>query len=101
MHDIRGNLRLVTRMLVATNVPRLDPKIRGYRGWSPLGAVSFRGFHAMVALLLRADGIRINAVEEGEDDPLWFAIQRRSTAVVELFLNERSRLDTNCQNNEK
>lgn len=55
----------------------------------------------MVALLLRADGIRINAVEEGEDDPLWFAIQRRSTAVVELFLNERSRLDTNCQNNEK
>lgn len=53
----------------------------------------------MVKLLLRTKGIRINAVDEGEDDPLWLAIQTRSRSVVELFLDERTRLDINCQNN--
>ena len=53
----------------------------------------------MVKLLLGAKGIRINAVDESEDDPLWLAIRRGSRSVVELFLSERARLDINCQNN--
>ena len=95
----RNNLPLVSHMLAGTYRPRLDPNILGDHRWSPLGAAAYEGSYRMVKLLLRAKGIRINAVDEGEDDPLWLAIQTRSRSVVELFLNERTRLDINCQNN--
>lgn len=49
-------------------------------------------------LLLSADGIRINAVDEEKDDPLWLALQTHRQSVVDLYLDD-SRLDINCQNN--
>ena len=94
----RNNLALVSHMLAATHL-RLDPNILGDYRWSPLGTAAYQGSYEMVKLLLGAKGIRINAVGESEDDPLWLAIQRRPRSVVELFLNERDRLDINCQNN--
>ena len=41
---------------------------------SPLGAGIYQGTYELVAMLLRADGIRINVADEGEHDPLWLAI---------------------------
>ena len=95
----RNNLPLVSHMLAATRQPRLDPNILGDDRWSPLGTAAHQGSYEMVKLLLGAKGIRINAVDESEDDHLWLAIQRCPRSVVELFLSERARLDTNCQNN--
>ncbi|KAJ5111836.1 hypothetical protein NUU61_001466 [Penicillium alfredii] len=80
----RNNLPLVSHMLAATHL-QLDPNTIGDHRWSPLGAAAYQGSYEMVNLLLRAKGIRINAVDEGEDDPLWLAIQTRSWRVVELF----------------
>lgn len=94
----RNNLPLVSRMLEAAHLP-LDPNILGDHRWSPLGAAAYQGLYDMVKLLLGVKGIRINAVDKGEDDPLWLAIQTRSRSVVELFLCKRTWLDINCQNN--
>ncbi|KAJ6090451.1 hypothetical protein N7486_009266 [Penicillium sp. IBT 16267x] len=98
--SFRKNLRMVSCVLASTRVTRVDPNILGDGRQSSLGTVAYQGFYDLVALLLNADGIRINAVDEGEDDPLWLAIQTRSTSVIELFLNE-SRLNLNCQSNKK
>jgi ankyrin repeat protein len=49
-------------------------------------------------MLLSADGIRVNAIDEEEDDPLWLALQRHELSVVNSFLDD-SRLGINCQNN--
>ncbi|KAJ5634938.1 uncharacterized protein N7484_008251 [Penicillium longicatenatum] len=94
-----NNVPLVSRMLTATSRTQLDPNILGDHRWSSVGAAAYLGSREMVKVLLRATNIRINASKEGEDDPLWLAIQRRSTSVIERLLNERERLDINCQNN--
>ncbi|KAJ5725543.1 uncharacterized protein N7483_006900 [Penicillium malachiteum] len=96
----RRNIQMVSCILAATNFPRVDPNIQGDMGMSPLRAAAYQGIYELVAMLLKADGIRINAVDEGENDPLWLAIQIHSVSVVQLFLND-CRLDINCQNNRK
>ncbi|KAJ5414907.1 hypothetical protein N7509_000005 [Penicillium cosmopolitanum] len=78
----------------------VNPNIQGDGRQSPLGAAAYQGAYEVVDMLLKADGIRLNASDEREDDPLWLAIQTRSMSVVPLFLND-SRLDINCQNNQK
>ncbi|KAJ5691731.1 hypothetical protein N7488_012466 [Penicillium malachiteum] len=98
----RNDLRMVSILLAATTVLRLDPNFPCDRGHTPL-RVAVYGDHAdMVALLLKADGIRINSVGEEDDPPhpLWLTIQVGLMSVLELFLNE-DRLDINCQKNLK
>lgn len=95
----KNSRRLVFRMLAATCLTRLDPNVRGEHRWSALGTAAYQGSREVVAYLLRAEGIRINAVNEGEDDPLWLAIQTGKTSVADQFLDEQTRLDINCQNN--
>ncbi|KAJ5556540.1 hypothetical protein N7494_000455 [Penicillium frequentans] len=94
----RRNIQIVSSILAATQVPRVDPNIQGDGRKSPLGIAAYQGTYELVKMLLSADGIRINAVDEEEDDPLWLALQRHELSVVDLFL-EDSRLDLNCQNN--
>ncbi|KAJ5799022.1 uncharacterized protein N7503_006527 [Penicillium pulvis] len=94
----RGNIRIVSCLLAATHVPRVDPNIQGDGRKNPLGIAAFQGAHELVKMLLGADRIRINAVNENEDDPLWLAIQTHCRSIVALFLDD-SRLDINCQNN--
>ncbi|KAJ5938450.1 hypothetical protein N7466_001584 [Penicillium verhagenii] len=95
-----SNPRMVSSILASTGATRVDPNILGDGRHSPLGAAAYQRIHELVALLLKADGIRVNAADEGEDDPHWLAIQTRSTSVIELFLRD-SRLNVNCQNNIK
>ncbi|KAJ5938502.1 hypothetical protein N7466_001636 [Penicillium verhagenii] len=94
----RRNIRIVSSILAATHVLRVDPNIQGDGQKSPLGIAAYQGAYELVRLLLSADGIRINAVDENENDPLWLALQTHSLSVVNLFLDD-SRLDINCQNN--
>lgn len=94
----RGNIQIVSSMLAATHVPRVDPNVKGDGRKSPLGISAYQGAYELVKMLLSADGIRINAVDEEEDDPLWLALQRHELSVVNLFLDD-SRLDINCQKN--
>lgn len=93
----RRNIRIVSCILAATYVPRVDPSIGDGRK-SLLGAAAYQGAYELVKMLLSTDGIRINAVDEDEDDPLWLALQTHSLSVVDLFLDD-SRLDINCQIN--
>lgn len=94
----RENIRIVSSILAATHVPRVDPNVKGDGRKSPLGIAAYQGAYDLAKMLLSADGIRINAVDEEEDDPLWLALQRHELSVVDLFLHD-SRLDINCQNN--
>jgi ankyrin repeat protein len=94
----RENIRIVSSILAATHVPRVDPNVKGDRRTSPLGIAAYQGAYDLAKMLLSADGIWINAVDEEEDDPLWLALQRHELSVVDLFLDD-SRLDINCQNN--
>lgn len=96
----RRNVRMVSRILSQTYLHRVNPNIQGDGRQSPLGAAAYQGAYEVVEMLLKADGIRINANDEREDDPLWLAIRTRSMSVVQLFLND-SRLHINCQNNQK
>ncbi|KAJ5414884.1 hypothetical protein N7509_000218 [Penicillium cosmopolitanum] len=96
----RTNVRMVSCILSSTRLRRVNPNIPGDGRQSPLGAAAYQGAYEVVEMLLKADGIRINASDEREDDPLWLAIQTCSISVVPLFLND-SRLDINCQNNQK
>ncbi|KAJ5098404.1 hypothetical protein N7532_005405 [Penicillium argentinense] len=94
------NVRMVSCILSSTNLHKVNPNIQGENRKSPLGIAAYQGAYEVVKMLLKVDGIQINANDEKEDDPLWLAIQTRSMSVVELFLND-SRLDINCQNNQK
>ncbi|KAJ5343411.1 uncharacterized protein N7506_003235 [Penicillium brevicompactum] len=96
----RTNVRMVSCILSSTHLHRVNPNIQGENRKSPLGIAAYQGAYELVKMLLQVDGIQINANDEKEDDPLWLAIQTRSMSVVELFLSD-SRLDINCQNNQK
>ncbi|CAI7632999.1 hypothetical protein N7533_010509 [Penicillium manginii] len=96
----RTNVRMVSCILSSTHLHRVNPNIQGDGRQSPLGAAAYQGVYEVVDMLLKADGIRLNASDEREDDPLWLAIRTHSMSVVQLFLND-SRLDINCQNNQK
>lgn len=50
-------------------------------------------------LLLQRDDLRCNAVSPDEDCPLWLATTCGRTGVVDLLLQQGSRMDINCQNN--
>jgi ankyrin repeat protein len=91
---------MVSCILSSTHLHRVNPNIQGDGRQSPLGAAAYQGAYEVVDMLLKADGIRLNASDEREDDPLWLAIRTHSMSVVQLFLND-SRLDINCQNNQK
>ena len=94
----RENTRVVSSTLASTHMPRVDPNVKGDGRKSPLGIAAYQGAYDLAKMLLSADGIRINAVDEEEDDPLWLALPRHEMSVVVLFLDD-SRLDINCQNN--
>jgi ankyrin repeat protein len=94
----RGNIRIVSSIVAATHVPRVDPNVKGDGRKSPLGIAAYQGAYDLAKMLLSADGIRINAVEEQEDDPPWLALQRHELSVVDLFLDDGG-LSINRQNN--
>ncbi|KAJ6056969.1 hypothetical protein N7460_000291 [Penicillium canescens] len=79
----------------------LNPNILGCFRWTPLGHAARDGNVDMVELLLRRDDIRINAVDPGEDSPLWLATKCGRTKVVGLLLQQGNRVNINCRNNKE
>ncbi|KAJ5556649.1 hypothetical protein N7494_000564 [Penicillium frequentans] len=80
--SFRNNPRMVSCILASTGATQVEPNILEDGRHSPLGAAAYRGIHELVALLLKADGIRVNAADEGEDDP--FGSQSRLAQLRSL-----------------
>lgn len=66
--------QMVSRILAARRFPEVDPNIQGDGRKSPLGAAAYQDAYEVVELLLKADGIRINANDGREDDPFWLRL---------------------------
>lgn len=70
-HAVQGQRLPILRLLLTER--RLDPNITDRLRRTPLGWAASQGNSEVVELLLARPDIQVNAVERGEQPPLWLA----------------------------